>query len=97
MWSTTVLVSVTMFVLYLGPVSLLNQAKKPLELLSNVDMKTASEKKMIQMQMFMESIRNYNGILVAGFMSIDKAGALGIIGVVVTYVLVVVQYQPVGL
>ena len=95
MWSTTVLVSVTMFVLYLGPVSLLNQAKKPMELLSNVDMKTASEKKMIQMQMFMESIRNYNGILVAGFMSIDKAGALGIIGVVVTYVLVVVQYQPV--
>ena len=95
MWPTAIFVSVAMFILFVGPVSLLNQAKKPLELLSSVGTKTASEKTMIQTLMFMESIRNFNGISVAGFMNIDKAGALGIIGIVVTYVLVVVQHQPV--
>ena len=93
LWPTTVLVSSTMFIVFLGPVILLNEAKKPLELLSVVDMKKANERTMIQTQMFIESVCNFNGISVAGFMNMDKPGALVIIGVVVTYVLVVVQYQ----
>ena len=93
LWPTTLYISLTTVIAFIGPLSLLNQSKKPLELLLSKETNMAGERTMIQTQMFIESVRSFGGISVAGFMNMDKPGALGILGVVVTYVLVVVQYQ----